>query len=139
MQMRRDSERKPAMSLPRESFGELLSELANTSAALVRDEIQLAKQEMSDKVIVLRSGTMILAAGSLLGVIAILALTASAIIGLGHYVGTGYSALIIGGTLAIVGGITASAGLGQIKRISFAPRQTIETLEEDKQWLKELT
>jgi predicted phage tail protein len=139
MQMRRDFDRRPEASLPRESFGELLGQLANNSAALVRDEIQLAKQEMSEKVSVLRSGILVVAAGSLIGLAAILALTAAAIIGLAHYVGPGYSALIIGGTLAIIGGITASVGLGQIKRISLTPKQTIETLEEDKEWLKELT
>ncbi|MEK6299254.1 MAG: phage holin family protein [Acidobacteriota bacterium] len=139
MQVRRDFDQRPEASLPRESFGELLGQLANNSAALVRDEIQLAKQEMSEKVSVFRSGIFVVATGSLIGLVAILALTAAAIIGLANYVGPGYSALIIGGTLAIVGGVTASVGLGQIKRISLTPSQTIETLEEDKEWLKELT
>lgn len=137
MQTRRDVDRGEA-SLPRETFGELLSQLATNSAALVRDEIQLAKQEMSEKVSVLRSGMLIVAVGSLLGLVAVLALTAAAIIGLAHYVGSGYSALIIGGSLGIIGGITASVGLGRIQHTSVAPRQTIETLEEDKKWLKDL-
>ena len=139
MQMRRDFDRRPEASLPRESFGELLGQLANNSAALVRDEIQLAKQEMSEKVVVLRSTILVVAVGSLIGLVAILALTAAAIIGLANYVGPGYSSLIIGGTLAIIGGMTASVGLGQIKRTSLKPKQTIETLEEDREWLKELT
>ena len=139
MQARRDFDQRTVATLPRESFGELLSQLANESSALVRDEIQLARQEMSEKVSVFRSGVLVVAAGLLIGLVAILALTAAAIIGLANYVGPGYSALIIGGTLAIVGGATASVGLGQIKRISLTPSQTIETLEEDKEWLKELT
>jgi uncharacterized membrane protein YqjE len=129
MQTRREFERKPEATLARESFGELLGQLANNSAALVRDEIQLAKQEMSEKASVLRSAIFIVAIGALIALVAILALAAAAIIGLAHYVGSGYSALIIGGTLAIIGGITGTVGLGQIKRISLTPKETIETLE----------
>lgn len=139
MQTRREFDRGPEASLPRESFGELLGQLANNSAALVRDEIELAKQEMSEKVGVLRSGALVVAVGSVIGLVAILTLTAAAVIGLATLVGPGYAALIIGGTLGIIGGTTAFIGLGQIKRTSLRPRQTIETLEEDKQWLKELT
>lgn len=137
MQTRREADRGEA-GVPRESFGELLGQLATNSAALVRDEIQLVKQEMSEKVSVLRSGMFIVAVGSLIGLVAVLALTAAAIIGLAHYVGPGYSALTLGVTLGIIGGITASIGLSRIQRTSLTPRQTIKTLEEDKKWLKEL-
>jgi hypothetical protein len=139
MQTRRELDRNPEGSLPRASFGELLGQLATNSAALVRDEIELARQEMSEKVIVLRSGIMTVAAGSLIGLVAILTLTAAAVIGLAKYVGAGNSALIIGGALAIIGGAIIVVGLGRIKRTSLKPEQTIETLEEDKEWLKELT
>lgn len=139
MQTRSDTGRRLETSLPRESFGELLGQLANNSAGLVRDEIQLVRQEMSEKVGALGSGLSILAVGSLIGLVAILALTAAAIIGLAHSVGPGYSALIVGVTLAIIGSITAAVGLGHIKRTSLKPAQTIKTLEEDKEWLKELT
>jgi len=139
METRRGFDKRIEASLPRESFGELLSQLATSSAALVRDEIQLARQELSDKLSEFRSGILVLAVGVIMALVATLALTAAAIIGLAHYVGPGYSTLIIGATLAIVGGITASAGLVQVKRINLAPKQTIETLEEDKEWLKELT
>ena len=80
-----------------------------------------------------------MAAGSLIGVVAILTLTAAAVIGLAKYVGAGNSALIIGGALAIIGGVIVVVGLRRVKRTSLKPRQTIETLEEDKEWLKELT
>lgn len=140
MQTRRELDRRPeSASLPRESFGELLGQLANNSAALVRDEIELARQEMGEKVTVLRSGIIMSAVGAVIGLVALLTLTAAAVIGLGNYVGAGKSALIIGGALAIIGGAIAFAGLGQIKRTSLKPKQTIETLEEDKEWLKELT
>jgi len=127
------------VDIQRESFGELIGDLANNSAALVRDEIELAKQEMREKLDSFRAGVMTVAIGGVVLLIATLALVAAAIIGLAYYVGPGWSALIIGGLLALVGVITAVVGLGQLKRTSLKPEQTIETLQEDKEWLKELT
>jgi uncharacterized membrane protein YqjE len=138
MQVRKPIARQPE-DADRESFGELLGQLANNSAALVRDEITLAKQEMSEKVKAFRSGLILTSVGALIGLFAILTLIAAAVIALADVVGPTYSALIIGGVLALVGGVIAMVGIGQIKQTSLKPEQTIETLEEDKEWLKELT
>lgn len=126
-------------SIPRESFGELLSQLANHSAALVRDEMALAKQELRESIRSLRLGVMTLAIGALIGLIAVATLTAAAVIGLAHFMDAGYAALIVGGALALVGGIVAFIGINRLKRTTLTPEQTMETLEEDRQWLKELT
>jgi len=123
----------------RESFGNLFSELANQSSALVRDEIQLAKQEMSEKIVSFRKGAILIVTGAVIGLPAILSLTAAAVIGLANYIGFGYSALLIGGVLLVIAMVVASIGLEHIKRTSLKPEQTIATLQEDKEWLKELT
>ena len=137
MQTRREVDERVA-SLSRESFGELLGQLANNSSALVRDEIQLAKQEMSEKFTRLRSAIIVVTTGAFIGVLATLALTAAAIIGLASYVGPGNASLIIGAALAIIAGIIVLTGMSRMKRTSLKPEQTIETLEEDKEWLKDL-
>ena len=138
MQTRRELDRRAERSLPRESFGELLVQLADNSAALVRDEIELARQEMSEKVSAFRSGIVTLAVGSIVALVAFLTLTTAAVIGLASYIGPGAAALIIGAALAVIGAATGFAGLSQIRRTKLKPEQTIETLEEDKEWLKEL-
>jgi uncharacterized membrane protein YqjE len=139
MQTRLELERTTNAQLPRESYSELLGELANNSAALVRDEIALASQEMREKVASLKSGILILSAASVIGLIALETLTAAAVIGLIQAVGAANAALIVGSALAVIGAALALVGLGRIKRTSLRPEQTIETLEEDKIWLKELT
>jgi cytochrome c biogenesis protein CcdA len=123
----------------RQSFGDLLSQLANNSAALVRDEIELAKQEMTEKVSSFKNGVVVVAIGAVIGLLAVLTLLAAAVIGLGNLIGPGYSALVIGGVLAIIAGIITASGMGRLKNTSLKPEQTIETLEEDKEWLKEMT
>ena len=139
MQPRTEMDRRVDMNMSRESIGELLGQLANNSAALVRDEIALARQEMGEKVNSFRSGVVIVAIGAAVGLVAVLTLTAAAVIGLAHVIDAGYAALIIGGIFAIVGGIMVFTGLNRLKQTSLKPEQTIETLEEDKEWLKELT
>jgi uncharacterized membrane protein YqjE len=139
MSTRVDFNRRVETDLPRESFGELLGQLANNSAALVRDEIDLAKQEMSEKIARLRSAVTLIAIGAVVGILALLPLLAAATIGLGHLVGMGTSALIIGVALALIAGVIAITGIGRLRRTSLKPEQTIETLEEDKEWLKQLT
>ena len=139
MQTRTQLERQVDENMSHESIGELIGQLANNSAALVRDEIALAKQEMSEKVTTFRSGVVTVAVGAVIGFLAVMTLTAAAVIGLAHLMDSGYAALIVGGVLAIIGGIIAFNGINRLKQTSLKPEQTIETLEEDKEWLKELT
>jgi len=139
MQARTEIDRRDDMNMSRESIGELLGQLANNSAALVRDEIALARQELGEKVASFRSGVITVTIGAVVGLIALMALTAAAVNGLAHVMDAGYAALNIGGVFAEVGGIIVSTGLNRLKQTSLKPEQTIKTLEEDKEWLKELT
>src|SRR5918912_3121153 len=125
MQVRRGVSPEVSAGVPRESFGELLGELASNSAALVRDEIELAKQEMREKVSVSRSGAVTIAVGGLLAFVALLTLTAAAVAGLAHVMDTALAALIVGVVLAAVGGSIAFMGIGRLKRTSLKPQQTI--------------
>ncbi|HSF22675.1 MAG TPA: phage holin family protein [Blastocatellia bacterium] len=130
---------RPDETLPRESFGQLLSQLATHSAALVRDEVALARQEMRESARSLRMGIVTLAIGALIGWIALATLAAAAVIGLANLMNPEYAALIVGGALAVFGGGVAMVGINRLKRTNLTPEQTVQTLEEDKQWLKELT
>jgi uncharacterized membrane protein YqjE len=116
-----------------------VSQLASESSGLIRDEIQLAKREMSEKMGSLRAGITLIVIAIALGLPAILTLVAAAVIGLAHYMSLGYSALVMGGALFLVASIFALVGVGKIKQTNLKPEQTIATLQEDKEWLKELT
>jgi len=122
-----------------ESIGNLITDLANQSAGLVRDEVALAKQEVSEKITSLRSGVIMIALGAFVGLVAALALCAAAIAGLAEYMEPWQAALLVGGVLALIAAIVVFAGLGQVKRVNLKPEVTIKTLEEDKEWLKEIT
>ena len=123
----------------RESLVELIGDLANQSAGLVRDELALAKQEMSEKIDSLRSGTITLVVGASLAITAFLVLCAAAVAGLAKYLAVWQAALIVGGGLAIVAAILVSMGVSRLSHTSLKPKKTIKSLEENKEWLKEIT
>ena len=123
----------------RESLGELIGELAGHSANLVRDEVALAKQELQQKLKAFQSAASVLAIGAVMALIAALTLCAAVIIALAEYVGPWQSALIVGLILGMTAGVIILIGISRFKRTHLRPEQTIETLEENKEWLKEIT
>jgi hypothetical protein len=118
MQTERETERLLKAGMQRESISELLSELASKSAALVRDELTLAKQEISEKLSAFRVGLVVVAIGAVIGLIALITLCAAVVIALAAYVGAWQAALITGAVLALTAGVTASVGLQRLKRTS---------------------
>ncbi len=129
----------PQNSQERESLGELLGDLATQSASLVRDEVALARQEVREKVKIVQSAAIVVAIGAALGLVSILTFCATVILVLAQYIDPWQSALIVGGVLAVAAAITLGIGIGRFKQTTLKPEQTIETLEENKEWLKEIT
>jgi uncharacterized membrane protein YqjE len=122
-----------------ESWGELIADLASQSVGLARDEIALARRELEQKLKTVQSAAAVVAIGVLMALIATLSICAAVIIALAEYVGPWQSALIVGLILGMAAGVAILIGVSRFKRTSLKPEQTIETIEENKEWLKELT
>ena len=121
-----------------QSFGQLLGRLANDSSTLVRSELMLAKRELSEKVAIGSKAAALLMGAGLLGLASVIFFGMTALELLALVLPRWAAALIIALGLVIVAGIVAGIGIGRLKRTTFKPEQTIETLEEDKEWLKKL-
>jgi len=121
------------------SIGELFAELANETSTLVRQEVQLAKTEMTQKVTSASKHAGLLGAGGALAYAGLLAILAAVIIGLGQVIPMWLSALIVGLVVVGVGYMLVQRGLQGLKSIDPTPRQTVETLKEDTEWAKEQT
>jgi uncharacterized membrane protein YqjE len=118
-------------------LGELFGELAHETATLVKKEVELAKVEMTSKA---RKATFDIAQIAVGGVIALLgsmALLAAIILMLSTVLQPWAAALIVGLFVSVLGAVLVSIGLRAFKQIDPAPRQTIQTLEDNKQWLTE--
>jgi hypothetical protein len=121
------------------SLGELFAELASETTNLVRQEIQLAKTEVTHKATRAGKDVGMIGAGGALAYAGFLALIAALIIGLGQVIPMWLSALIVGLVVVGVGYMLIQRGLTALKNIDPTPRQTLETLQEDKEWVKEQT
>ena len=119
------------------SLGELFSELSQEASTLLRQEVQLAKAEVTRKATQAGREGAFVAAGGFVAYAGFLALIAAAIFGVAEFIPLWLSALLIGVIVAGVGYLLLQKGLNGLKEINPAPERTIETLKEDKEWLKQ--
>ncbi len=119
------------------SIGELFSELASESSLLVRQEIALAKAELTQKATRVGRDVGYLVLGGAVAYAALLALLAALILLLAYVMPAWAAALVVAVLVGIVGAILVSKALADLKRTDVTPRQTVETLKEDAQWAKE--
>ncbi len=121
------------------SLGELFAELAQETSTLVRQEVNLAKTEMSEKASRAGKHVGVLAAGGAVAYAGLLAILAGVIVLLDNVMPLWLSALLVGLVVAAVGYLLVRRALDALKREDFAPRQTMETLKEDQRWAKDQT
>jgi hypothetical protein len=100
----------------RESLTELLEQLANNSATMVRDEIQLVIQGIREKLIAFRTGAITALIGAVIIFTAFMSLCAALIIGLTYYMSLLIAALVTVAVLALIGSIIAYMGVKQLKK-----------------------
>ena len=99
-----------------ESISELLGRLANNSATVVHDEIELVIQGIREKIRAVRSGILTVAIGAVVSFVAFLSLCAALIIGLTSYMAPVIAALVTGAALALIGVVIAFIGYKQLKK-----------------------
>jgi hypothetical protein len=122
------------------SLGELFAELSRETSDLVRQEVALAKAEMTQKATQVGKDVGFLVAGGAVVYAGFLALIAAFIVGLGQAGLVWWiSALLVGIIVAGIGGFLVLRGIDDLKKTSLAPDQTMATLQEDTQWAKEQT
>jgi len=119
------------------SLGELFSELASETGTLVRQEVALAQVEITKKATDVGKNVGYLVVGGAVAYAAVLAILAAVIIGLSYFIPAWASALIVGVVIGIAAFVMISSALAALKKTNLAPRETVETLKEDAQWLKD--
>ena len=121
------------------SIGELFGELSQDVTMLVRQEAQLAKTEMQQKLSKVTTDLVSLATGGVVALIGGLALTAALILLLIDPVGLEpwLAALLVGVVFGVLGWVLVQKGVTNLKRTDPTPRRTVESIKDDIQWAKE--
>lgn len=128
-----------------ESIADLVKDLRDETMNMVRQQVELAKTETSEKVsrlgsnaasisaggAVLYAGFLFLLAGlTFLGYIGLVAL------GLSTTISLWLMPLITGAIVSIIGYVMISGSMKKIKQTSILPVKTAHSIKEDQKWIK---
>ena len=120
-------------------LGELVKDLASQTSTLVRQEIQLAQAEVTQKGKLAGKGAGMLAGAGVTALLGLGALTAMLIVALDSFLPLWLAALIMTLVWFAVAAALAVSGKAALQSATPPVPQTVETLKEDIQWAKTRT
>jgi uncharacterized membrane protein YqjE len=120
------------------SFGDLLKDLVTDLSVLVRQEIALARVEMTEKAKLYARTSALMIVAVVLAVFAVGVLTACIILAIHLALAAWLAALIVGAAYLLIAGILVLVGVARLKQAGKpVPEQTIETIKEDVSWARQ--
>jgi uncharacterized membrane protein YqjE len=122
-----------------ESIGDLLKRLSQDTSTLVRQEMALARAELTEQGKRAGTGAGMLGGAGVAGLLTLGALTATLIGVLDTAMAFWLAALIVTAVWAAVAGVLALQGRNKIKDATPPAPQTVETVKEDVRWAKTRT
>ena len=128
-----------ADALREQSLADLLRQLSQETATLVRQEIDLAKAEVADRGKKAGLGAGMFGAAGIVGFLALASLTACLILALAEAVPAWLAALIVAVALGAVAAVLGLRGRDKVQEATPPAPQTVETVKEDVQWAKNPT
>ena len=118
------------------SLGDLFSELAAETGTLVRQEVALAQAELTVKATSVGKNVGFLAVGGAIAYAGVLAILAGVILGLSLLIPAWIAAIMVGLVVGAVAFFLISSALEELKKTNLTPEETVESIKEDAQWLK---
>ncbi len=126
------------------SFADLIRELRDESTVLLRQEIAMAKTEMSEKASAVGHNVSTLVIGGVVALLSIIFLLLAVTGGLALMImstdaelhAIWIAPLIVGTVIAAIATVMIVKVKAALASTSLVPHQTIETLKEDKQWVQ---
>jgi len=117
--------------------GELVKQLSEQTTTLVRQEMELAKTELTERGKAAGAGAGLLGGGGLIGLLAAGALTAFLILLLAEAMDAWLAALIVALVYGAGAALLALSGRARLREsMPPAPEQTVESVKEDVKWAK---
>jgi uncharacterized membrane protein YqjE len=119
------------------SLGELLGQLSQETATLVRQEVELAKAELTEKAKAGGQAAGMFGGAAFAGLLAAITFTAFLVLVLAEAMPGWVAALLVTLVYAGVAAFLALRGKDKAKAmVPPVPEQTIETVKEDVEWAK---
>jgi membrane protein implicated in regulation of membrane protease activity len=128
------------------SIGDLVKQLRDDSTSLIRDEVALAKTEISEELSMVGKNIGFLVAGALVGyaalvilLIALGSLIAEGLVAVGlalalaHFLGLAIIAIIVG----LISAALVKKAIDKLKTTNLVPERTVESLKNNKEFVKD--
>jgi len=122
-----------------QSVGELLKQLSQETSTLIKQEMALARAEITEQGKRAGTGAGMLGGAGVAGLLTLGALTATLIALLDTAMATWLAALIVTVIWAAVAGVLALQGRNKLEEAGPPAPQTVETVKEDVRWAKTRT
>lgn len=132
--MQRINENRPMENKP---LGDLFGDLATDMSSLVRQEVALAKLEITQKAKYLGRNVGYLVVGGAVAYAGLLAVIAAIIMLLDNYMPAWGAALLVGAVVALIAWMIIGKAMSALQEADLTPHETVETLKEDATWMKQ--
>jgi hypothetical protein len=128
---------EPGADLRERSLGELFGKLSNETSALIRQEMALARAELTEKGKEAGKGAGLFGGAGAVGLLGAGALTAGIILLLDLAIAAWLAAIIVGLVYVAVAALLGLKGRDRIQAATPpVPEQTVDTVKEDVEWAK---
>jgi uncharacterized membrane protein YqjE len=122
------------------SLGELVSDLSQQTSELIRQEMRLAKAELSEKFSDAARHAMMIGAAAVFGLTAVIAVAAATtLLMISRGVDPWLAAAITAAVMAAIAFALAQTGISALRKTTIAPVETMQSIKETTQWLKNET
>ena len=132
--MQRINENRPMENRP---LGDLFGDLATDMSSLVRQEVALAKLEITQKAKYLGRNVGYLVVGGAVAYAGLLAVIAAIIMLLDRVMPAWGAALLVGVVVVGIAWLLIGKAMSALQQADLTPHETVETLKEDATWVKQ--
>jgi uncharacterized membrane protein YqjE len=122
---------------PDQTLGTMIGELVGNMQDLIRGEVSLAKQEIKEEATAAGVGAGFMAGAGAMGLVCAFFVGLTLTYALTNLVPNWAAALIVAALFALVGFVLFTMGKSRLQHVNPVPRQTIESLKEDAEWVKQ--
>ncbi len=119
------------------SIGDLFTGLTEDMTRLLRQEIELARVETTQKINRAMRSVIMLAAGGFVAYAGLILLFIAIAVGLSNWMPLWLSTLIVSVVALVVGAVLIGSGRSSLSNLTVVPENTVESIKEDARWAKE--
>ena len=119
------------------SLSDILRDAIRNVQEILRSEIHLAKTEIREEIVKVKSSTLLLVAGAVTAIFAVLFFLLAAVWAIALVIPNWAAALIVGAAMAVIATLMLTEARTQFKQIHVTPERTVETIKENVEWARQ--